>query len=64
MAFLELHYYSKALQQQVCLNVLLPEAPKASGESGCPEAPYKTLYLLHGLSQDHTGWLRHSAERG
>ena len=61
MAFLELHYYSKALQQHVCLNVLLPEAPKASGEAGCPEAPYKTLYLLHGLSQDHTGWLRHSA---
>ena len=61
MAFFEMHYYSKVLQQQICLNVLLPEVPKAAEEAGRPEAPYKTLYLLHGLSQDHTGWLRHSS---
>lgn len=60
MAFFEMHYYSKALQQQVCLNVLLPEVAKTRPEAGVPEGTYKTLYLFHGLSQDHTGWLRHS----
>lgn len=60
MAFLELHYQSKALQDQVTVYVVLPEVPKASETAGAPEGSYKTLYLFHGLSGDHSVWLRRS----
>ncbi len=58
MAFLEFHYYSKALQQQVSLNVILPEIHKKQEGVGAPDGQYKTLYLLHGLSGDYTNWMR------
>jgi putative tributyrin esterase len=52
MAFLDYHYFSSALQKQTAAHVLLPEV-------GTP--PYPTLYLLHGYSDDHTIWLRHTS---
>lgn len=52
MAFLDYHYFSNALQKQTAAYVLLPEV-------GTP--PYPTLYLLHGLSDDHTIWLRRTS---
>ena len=62
MAFLEFHYYSKALQKHVAVNVLLPERDKADKAAGIPDgAPYKTLYLYHGLSSDYTAWMRRSS---
>lgn len=61
MAFIELHYYSKALQQQVTVNVLLPELSKADTDGVVPPAPWKCLYLLHGLSGDHSVWMRRSS---
>lgn len=51
MALCEIHRPSDALQKQVGLNVLLPEVGKP---------PYPVFYLLHGLSDDYTGWLRRS----
>ena len=49
MAFAQLHWYSSVLGKQTTTWVLLPDA-------GDP--PFGTLYLLHGLSDDHTVWLR------
>ncbi len=50
MAFMEIHFFSNTLGRGVSVNALIPETDK----------PYKTLYLLHGLSDDHTAWQRYS----
>lgn len=61
MAYLEMHYFSKALQVYVTLNVILPEIHKKKEGVGRPNGSYKTLYLLHGLSGDHTVWMRRTS---
>jgi len=53
MAFCALHYYSEALGKQVAAHVLLPE--------GKGKGPFPVLYLLHGLSDDHTIWTRRTS---
>ncbi|MBC8140838.1 MAG: esterase family protein [Armatimonadetes bacterium] len=52
MAFLELRYFSDALRKHTSANVILPEVG---------EPPYPVLYLLHGLSDDHTAWARNTS---
>lgn len=56
MAFMEVQFYSEVLHMEMAAYVLMPQPkdPDASGES------YKTLWLYHGGSGDHTGWLRES----
>jgi S-formylglutathione hydrolase FrmB len=49
MSLCEVHWKSTVLGQHVSMNVLLPD-------TGTP--PFATLYLLHGLSDDHSIWLR------
>ena len=44
---------SEALGFSTGLSVLLPTAPP-------PEAGHPVLYLLHGLSDDHTAWVRNT----
>ncbi len=62
MAFLEFNYYSKALAKRVTVNVILPEVNKKVEGIGLGDvAEYKTLYLFHGLSQNHTDWMRKSS---
>lgn len=58
MAFLELHYYSKALKMNTTVNVILPEINKKKEGAGAPDGKYKTLYLLHGLSGNQSDWMR------
>jgi len=59
MALLELNYYSKALKSSTVVNVILPERPKnEKGAGRNPDEPYKTMYLFHGLSGNHTDWTR------
>ena len=57
MAFFQMNYYSPALKLSVEVNVILPDFAKdlPSGET------YKTLYLLHGLSDDQTIWMRRTS---
>ena len=57
MAFFEMMFKSEALNMSVSVNVIIPETAKHTSD----EKTYKTLYLLHGLSDDHTGWMRRSA---
>lgn len=53
MAFCELKYFSNALGKQTAANIILPE--------GDLKPPFATFYLLHGLSDDHTIWLRRTS---
>ena len=73
MAFFEMKYHSDVLRLAVSVNVVIPEKAKsligmtADGSRG---ETYKTLYLLHGLSDDESIWERrtsverYAADRG
>ena len=52
MAFLQLEYKSEALNQAVSVNVIIPE--KIQGT-------FKTLWLLHGLTDNYSAWMRYSS---
>lgn len=54
MAFLELSFHAGTLGQHTSVNVVLPDNVKA-GER------VPVLYLLHGLSDDHTMWSRRTS---
>ena len=51
MPWAQVHWRSDVLGKQTTMQVILPTAGSA---------PYPTLYLLHGLSDDSTIWLRRS----
>ena len=50
MAFCTLHFFSEALNREVSVNAFVPQNREG----------YKTLYLLHGLSDDQTVWQRYT----
>ena len=52
MAFFNCYYKSETLGQDVCFNAVIPE--------DCADN-IKTVYLLHGLSDNHTSWERRSS---
>ncbi len=49
MALCQVQWFSQVLGKAVGTNILLPDVGKP---------PYATFYLLHGLSDDYTMWLR------
>lgn len=52
MALITMQFHSQTLGKQTSLAIILPdEAPP----------PFKTLYLLHGWSDDHSAWLRQTS---
>ncbi len=53
MAFATINYYSHSLEHASTCCVLFPDSPDA-------KEPWGTYYLLHGLSDDHTTWMRRS----
>ncbi len=53
MALLHCDFFSDALQLSCSMDVILPQAAKARR--------FATLYLLHGLSDDHTIWQRRTS---
>ena len=57
MIWSDFHFYSETLQIQTAAYVLLPEADVLQARGG---KPLPALYLLHGLSDDHTVWLRNT----
>jgi S-formylglutathione hydrolase FrmB len=63
MAFLDLHCFSDTLGQTISFYVLLPQASVRQIGLGAAarRGPFPTLYLLHGLSDDHTAWLRRTS---
>ena len=64
MAWIALRYYSEVLGMQRELYAIVPQKNKA-GEIGGPNSRNdlrgKCLYLLHGLSDDHTIWMRRTS---
>ena len=54
MAFGEFHFYSPALGKATACNVIVPEI---AGRNG----PFPVLYLLHGLTDDHSIWQRRTS---
>jgi len=54
MVFSDFHFYSEVLGIQTAVYVLMPEE-KVLRQS---KEPVPVLYLLHGLSDDHTMWMR------
>ena len=53
--FLELNFNSKELQRNTQVNVLIPDMNDKN------DAPYKVLWLLHGLAGNHTSWMRNTS---
>ncbi|MFB9277996.1 alpha/beta hydrolase [Cohnella cellulosilytica] len=53
MALLQCSFNSEALGISASMNVILPQGER--------RRPLKTLYLLHGLSDDHTIWCRRTS---
>ena len=63
MSYFEGNYYSMALQKQVSLSIILPNDAISfftQGNKHYERAP-KTLYLLHGFSENHRAWLSGSS---
>lgn len=64
MALFEMHAYSKSLGIQVTVNVIIPQRSNTGeiGVGGVEKSnSIKCLYLLHGLSDDQSIWLRRSS---
>ena len=63
MAFLECRFFSESLAESVTVNVLLPQQTinqiGLKGTADSDNAP--VLYLLHGLSDDESIWLRRTS---
>lgn len=53
MAYLQCVFYSKALEMDTCVNVILPNEGDLSQT--------KVVYLLHGLSDNYSAWCRYSS---
>lgn len=64
MIFNEMHIYSEALGMQTTVYVVMPQR-STGGEIGVDNniknEKYKCLYLLHGLTDDHTIWMRRTS---
>ncbi len=60
MAFLEVNFFSDALGMCMSMNVILPvtEEERRVPNGVKKGERYPTLYLLHGMSDDHTTWAR------
>jgi S-formylglutathione hydrolase FrmB len=54
MALLETRFYARSIDLSLGMNIILPEHSEAWNE------PPAVLYLLHGLSGNHTSWCRSS----
>jgi len=51
MSLHEIHFWGESIGQCASMMVVLPVSTK----------PFPVLYLLHGLSDDHTGWTRRTS---
>jgi S-formylglutathione hydrolase FrmB len=54
MAFATINYHSRSLEKASSFNIVFPEGPDVP-------RPWSVFYLLHGLSDDHTIWMRRTS---
>jgi S-formylglutathione hydrolase FrmB len=57
MILTEIKFFSETLGMGATMNVLLPQRTVANAQ-GKSKPKYRTLFLLHGHSDDHTAWQR------
>ncbi len=65
MAFIQCEFFSDVLGRCCSMNVLIPQKANSQigmASTGCDgRAQYPVLYLLHGLSDNHTIWMRRTS---
>lgn len=63
MAFMDCHFFSETLGVTASMYVILPQpTTRQIGMSAQHvKSKHPTLYLLHGLSDDHTIWMRRTS---
>jgi S-formylglutathione hydrolase FrmB len=63
VSWIDCHFHSEALGVETSMYVLLPQLGSNDEAAGGAAADRKwpTLFLLHGLSDDHTIWLRRTS---
>lgn len=64
MALLDVDLFSESLEVGTSVSVVLPQTTRAQigvDPVPVPEHGWPVLFLLHGLSDDHTAWLRYTA---
>jgi len=63
MALMHVKFFSDTLGMCVEMDAIIPQAVNGQiGMSGVADGgPYQTLYLLHGMSDDHTIWQRRTS---
>lgn len=63
MAFIQCDFFSDALGVSSSMNVILPQSSEKQIGMGASEKKekYPVLYLLHGLSDDNTIWMRRTS---
>jgi putative tributyrin esterase len=63
MALVHCHFYSQVLGLMSTMSVILPDpgSLEAAAISQARHERFPTLYLLHGLSDDHTVWQRRTS---
>ena len=63
MALIDCKFYSEALGLSTSMTVILPQATETQigMQNVSKNGKHKTLYLLHGLSDDHSIWLRRTS---
>jgi putative tributyrin esterase len=63
MALIQCHFFSHSLGLASTMSVILPDPmpPGAATPRKGRVRPFPTLYLLHGLSDDHTIWQRRTS---
>ncbi len=60
MPLIHCNFFSQSLQLSTSMDVILPLRPWKP-QSSAQEGKHPTLYLLHGLSDDHTIWQRRTS---
>ena len=60
MILTAVNFFSETLTLGCAMNVLLPQRPLADAQKK-PRKKLRTLYLLHGHSDDHTAWQRYTS---
>ena len=64
MALMHVSFFSESLELSCSMDVIVPQ-PATAGQIGMAGAPtrekYPVLYLLHGLSDDHSIWQRRTS---
>jgi S-formylglutathione hydrolase FrmB len=63
MAFIQCNFFSDTLRVAVSINLVLPDRTKKPDGNPVKYHPdrYPVLLMLHGLSDDHTVWMRWSS---